>query len=161
MVGAITPEQQAAFVTLLEKGIGVVSLHHNMGAHRNWDEFRRIIGGKFIFGPTEIDGRQYPKSGWSHGEDLQVTVADKEHPITRGLADFAIHDETYNNYYTSPDVHVLLTTGHPKNDPELAWVTEYGKSRVFYLMLGHDAHAYENPNYRELVRRGIHWAAGK
>jgi len=43
----------------------------------------------------------------------------------------------------------------------LAWVGEYGKSRVFYLMLGHDGKAYANPSYRELVLRGIRWAAGK
>ena len=71
-----------------------------------------------------------------------------------------IHDETYNNYYTAPDVKVLLTTDHPKNDPELAWGKTYGKSRVFYLMLGHDGQAYGNPSYAKLVQVGIRWAAG-
>jgi len=159
MVGGITPEQQKAFVALLETGIGVVSLHHNMGAHRNWDEFRKIIGGKFVFGPTKIDGQECAKSTWSHGEDMKVTVVDREHPITKGLADFEIHDETYGNYYTSPDVKVLLKTDHPKNDPELAWVKDYGKSRVFYFMLGHDNHAWSNPSYSDVVHRGIRWAA--
>ncbi len=161
MVGSITPKQQEAFVALLKSGIGVVSLHHNMGAHRNWDEFRKIIGGKFIFSPAKIDGKDYPKSGWSHGEDLKVTIANKDHPITQGLEDFEIHDETYNNYYTAGDVTVLLTTDHPKNDPELAWVKDYGASRVFYFMLGHDAKAWENPNYPEIVSRGIRWTAGR
>jgi len=78
MVGGITPEQQKAFVALLNKGIGLVSLHHNMGAHRNWDEFRKITGGKFIFEPAEIEGQQYPKSGWAHGQDMKVTVTDAE-----------------------------------------------------------------------------------
>jgi len=160
MAGGITPEQQKAFVELLNTGIGVVSLHHNMGAHRNWDEFRKIIGGKFVFSPCEIDGQEYPKSTWSHGEDIKVTVVDKEHPITKGMDDFQIHDETYGRYYTAPDVKVLLKTDHPKNDPELAWTTRYGNSRVFYFMLGHDAHAYRNPNYSKIVNRGIHWAAG-
>lgn len=161
MVPAVKPQQQKAFVELLNTGIGLVSLHHNMGAHRDWDEFRKIIGGKFILKECEIDGQKYPKSGWSHGEDLKVTVADKEHPITRGLNDFEIHDETYNKYYTAPDVKVLLKTDHPKNDPELAWVKDYGKSRVFHLMLGHDAKAWENPNFREILARGIRWTAGK
>ena len=154
-----TPEQQQAFLDLLGKGIGVVSLHHNMGAHRNWDEFRKIIGGKFILSPCEIDGRQYPKSTWSHGEDMKVTVVDKDHPITKGVDDFQIHDETYGLYYTAPDVKVLLKTDHPKNDPELAWTTSYGKSRVLYLMLGHDAHAYKNPNFSKILSQGIRWAA--
>jgi len=161
MVKAFTPKQQEAFVELLKTGIGVVSLHHNMGAHREWSEFPRIIGGKFIFAPCEIDGEKYAKSGWAHGQDLKVTIADKEHPITKGLKDFEIHDETYNKYYTAANAKVLLTTDHPKNDPELAWVTEYGKSRVFYFMLGHDGKGWQNPAFPEIVARGIRWAAGK
>jgi type 1 glutamine amidotransferase len=161
MVGKITPQQQEAFVKLLQTGIGVVSLHHNLGAHRDWDEFRKIIGGQFILQPCEIDGRKYSPSTWSHDEDLKVTVADKEHPITRGLKDFEIHDETYGGYYTAPGVRVLLTTDHPKNDPELAWVHEYGKSRILYLMLGHDSKAWANPNYPKLLARGIRWTAGQ
>ena len=160
MVAAITPEQQKAFVALLEKGIGVVSWHHNMGAHRDWDEFRKITGGKFIFEPCEIDGQQYSKSGWSHGEDMKVTV-EAEHPITKGVKDFEIHDETYDKYYTAKDVKVLLKTDHPKNDPELAWVKDYGKSRVFYLMLGHDSKAWANPNFVKILTQGIQWAAGR
>ncbi len=160
MVPGITPEQQKAFVALLKgSGIGLVSLHHNMGAHRDWDLFRKIIGGKFLFQPAEIDGKKCPKSGWEHGQQIKVTVADKKHPITRGLKDFEIHDEVYNNYFTAPKVKVLLKTDHPKNDPELAWVKRFGNSRVFYFMLGHDHQAYENENFREIVARGIRWAA--
>jgi type 1 glutamine amidotransferase len=161
MVPAIKPEQQRAFVALLEKGIGLVSLHHNMGAHRDWDEFRKIIGGKFILQPCEIEGEKYDRSGWSHDEDLKVTVEEKNHPITRGISDFDIHDETYNKYYTAKNVKVLLTTDHPKNDPELAWVTKYGNSRVFYLMLGHDSKAWANPNFPKLLLQGIRWAANR
>lgn len=163
MVPRITPQQQKAFVALLkDKGIGLVSLHHNMGAHADWDQFPRIIGGKFFLKPGEIDGEKHAKpSGWEHGQQIKVTVADKKHPITRGLKDFEIHDEVYNNYYTAPKARILLKTDHPKNDPELAWVKRFGKSRVFYLMLGHDSQAYKNPNYRQLVARGIRWAAGR
>ena len=161
MVRGIEPEQQKAFVKLLETGIGLVSLHHNLGAHRDWDEFRKIIGGKFVLADQVIDGKPYKKTPWSHGEHLEVTVVDKEHPITKGLEDFEIHDETYGPFYTAPNNHVLLKTDHPKNNPELAWTTSYGKSRVFYLMLGHDGFAYKNPCFRKLVQQGIRWAVAK
>jgi len=157
----ISPDEQKAFVDLLKTGIGVVSLHHNLGAHQTWDEFPKIIGGKFFTSESVIDGQKHAKSTWSHDEHIKVTVADKDHPITQGVEDFEIHDETYGGYYTAPDVKVLLTTDHPKNDPELAWVTGYGNSRVFFLMLGHDAKAYGDPNYRKLVNQGIRWAAGR
>jgi hypothetical protein len=163
MVRGITPEQQKAFVELLQTGIGVVSLHHNLGAHRDWDEFRKIIGGKFCLEDQVLDGKQYKQTPWSHGEHLNVTVteAGKSHPITKGIEEFEIHDETYGPFYTAPDIRVLLRTDHPKNNPEVAWTTRCGKSRVFYLMLGHDKFAYENPNFRKLVHQGIRWAAGE
>lgn len=159
MVAGFTPQQQQAFVALLNEGIGVVSLHHNLGAHRHWDEFPKIIGGKFVFEPTTLEGKDYQKSTWSHGEHMKITVVDREHPITRGIEDFQIHDETYGGYFTSSGVHVLLKTDHPKNDPHVAWTTDYGNSRVFYLMLGHDRHAWQHPAYSQLLERGIRWAA--
>ena len=161
MCRAFKPEQQKAFAELLKTGIGVVSLHHNLGAHAAWDEYRKIIGGKFILADCEIDGKKWTKTPWSHGEDLKITVADKKHPITQGVEDFQIHDETYGKFYTAGGIHVLLKTAHPKNNPDVAWTTKYGASPVFYLMLGHDAHAYKDPNYQKLMAQGIRWAAGK
>ncbi len=161
MASGFSPQQRKAFVALLSRGIGVVSLHHNLGAHRNWDQFRKIIGGKFIFEDCEIDGKHYAKTSWSHGEHLKITVVDPNHPITQGIGNFEIDDETYGVFYTAPQVHVLLKTDHPKNNPLVAWTLKYGNSRVFYLMLGHDRHAYGNPNYVRLVHQGIRWASGK
>lgn len=161
MCPGISPDQQKAFVDLLNRGIGVVALHHNMGAHRTWPEYRKVIGGKFFTEEAQFEGKKHGLSGWEHDQDMAIAVADSDHPITRGLKDFQIHDETYNNYWVDPAAKVLLTTNHPKNDRSIAWVTHYGKSPVFYLMLGHDGNAYANPSYRELVHRGIRWAAAR
>lgn len=161
MVGGFKPDEQKAFVELLKQGIGLVSLHHNMGAHQDWSEFHKIIGGHFCTKDTVIDGKPYKTASWDHDQDLNVTVVDPKHFITRGLKDFTIHDETYKGYWVSPNVRVLLKTDHPKNSPELAWVGEFGKSRVFYLMLGHDNQAWKNPAFTELLTRGIRWAAAK
>jgi len=155
------PEEQKSFIELLKTGIGLVSLHHNMGAQADWDEYRKIIGGKFIFKDCEIDGQRFGKSGWAEGLDLNVTVADKDHPITKGVQDFKIRDEVYNKYYVAPDVKVLLKTDNPKNEPTIAWVHEYGKSRVCYLQLGHDHLAWENPNYKRILGNAIQWACAK
>ncbi len=161
MAAGFTPQQQQAFIDLLKRGIGLVSLHHNLGAHRNWDEFTKIIGGKYVFAETVLEGKAHKPSTWSHDEVLKVKVADPAHPITQGVQDFEIHDETYGGFYTASDAHVLLTTDHPKNSPAIAWTKNYGKSRVFYLMLGHDSKAWANPNYPKLLGQGIRWAVGK
>jgi len=160
MVKSITPEQQKAFVELLNNGIGLVLLHHNLAAHADWPEFLKIRGGKFFFKPETVDGKEY-KSTYAENQEVKVTVADKDHPITKGLQDFTIHDEIYGNCYVSPSVHVLLKTDHSNSCPDLAWVHNYGKSRVFYLMSGHDSKAWENPNFAGILLRGICWSAGK
>jgi len=161
MVKGINQQQQKSFVELLRKGIGVVSLHHNLGAHRDWDEYVHIIGGKYVFVEQMLGGKKHGKSGYDHDQDFVIKIANKNHPITQGISDFKIHDETYKNYYTSSEIKVLLTTDHPTSDPEIAWVTQYGKSPVFYLLLGHDSKAWGNPNYPKLLLNGIRWAAGK
>lgn len=161
MVSGITPEQQKGFVDLLNTGIGLVSLHHNIGANQEWKEFWKILGGIHIPKVFTVDGKEYGPSGSIDDQTVPVHVADPNHPITAGVKDFTIFDETYHKYYVSPDVHVLLTTTHPDNVPQLAWCHDYGKSRVFYLMLGHGPSAWTNPNYPKLLSNGIHWAAGR
>jgi hypothetical protein len=156
MVPKVSPEQQQAFMDLMKtSGIGLVAMHHNMGAHPNWDDYKSIIGAKFIFKPAEYEGKPYTKSGWAHDQDLKITVVDKDHPITKGVEDFVIHDETYNKYYVAFDVKLLLTTDHPKNDPQIAWVRE------FFYMLGHDHKAWEHPSFQKLLTQGIRWASKK
>ena len=161
MVHRVKPDQEQAFQVLMRKGIGLVALHHSINSHPDWPEYRQIIGGKWILGDCEIDGREYHKSTWLHGQEIHVAVADHQHAITRGLADFTIHDETYGGYYVSPAVTMLLTTDNPKNARQIAWVTHYGPSRVAYLQLGHDSKAWGNPNYPVLLERMIRWAAGR
>jgi uncharacterized protein len=161
MTPSFTPEQQKGFVELLNAGIGLVSLHHNIGAHQEWETFRKIIGGIHIPREFTVDGKKYGPSGSTDDQDIRVTVADTQHPITKGINVFSIHDETYHKYYTAPDVRVLLTTNHPKNEPPLAWVKQYGKSRVFYLMLGHGPSAWQNLNYPRILANGIRWVTEK
>ena len=85
MTPGFTPEQQKAFVELLNAGIGLVSLHHNIGSHQEWDEFRKIIGGIHIPKEFVVDGKKYGPSGATDNQDIHVTVVDKNHPITKGI----------------------------------------------------------------------------
>lgn len=56
---------------------------------------------------------------------------------------------------------VLLSTDHPKSMKTLAWARQYKKARVFCLESGHDNQAWANPHFREILRRGILWCAGR
>lgn len=161
MCNNLPAEADKGFAELMGNGIGLVSLHHNIGAQNKSEAFHKIIGCHYYLAPMMIDGQQHPRSAWDHDQEIAVKVVDKDHPITRGLADFTIHDEVYKDYDVYPSSHLLLSTDHPKNNPSIAWVHQVGKSRVFFFQLGHDAAAWRNPAYPEIVLRGIRWAAGR
>jgi uncharacterized protein len=154
----ITAAQKARFLSLFDKGIGLVALHHALVSYQHWPEYEQIIGGRY----PEADGKSGAVSeavGYQHDVEVPIVIVAKDHPITAGLRDFTIHDEIYWGFHVQPDVTPLLTTTHPRSGKPLAWTRTQGQSRVVYLQLGHDHLAYENPNYRQLVVRSIRWAA--
>jgi hypothetical protein len=154
-----SPEDRKNFLDLMATGIGLVATHHCIASHPDWPEYARLIGGKYFQKPETIDGKEFGKSNYSHDEDVAVKVVDGTHPVSKGIADFTIHEETYGNMYVSPDVRVLMKTDHPKATPELVWVREQGPARIAYIQLGHDAKAYANPAYQAVIRQAILWAA--
>ena len=156
----ISQKRRDNFVSLLkDKGIGLVVVHHAQAAFQGWHEFHKIIGTAFIYYDVKIDGKPWPHSKCKGGMDIPVTICDKEHPITRGLTDFRVLDETYKGRWWADDNHVLLTTDHSGNDKPIAWTRSYGRSRVFNIQLGHDYKAYEVPQYCEMIIRSIRWTA--
>lgn len=90
----IPADQQQAFLELLRRGIGVVALHHTMAAHQDWPAYKEMIGGRYYLKERKVDGKTLPKSRYSHGQDIHVHIAKPDHPITAGMKDFTIHDET-------------------------------------------------------------------
>ena len=141
----------------VESGKGVVVLHHAIIDHQAWPWwYEDVVGGRYLLDPA--DGM--PASKARHEERMRVTVA-KKHPVTEGLSDFTIEDETYKGMWISPKVQVLLTTDNPNNDGPLAWLGTHPKARVVYIQLGHGSLAHRNPNYQRLVRNAVLWAAGR
>jgi type 1 glutamine amidotransferase len=161
MTQEISPKRQQNFTGLLNRGVGLVALHHSIGAFQQWPEYRRIIGGRYYLNEMEEDGVVHPKSQYKHDLNITVQVRDKRHPIARGMTDFVIYDEVYKLCVFEKDNRVLLTTRHPASDEPLVWVRPYDKARVCYIQLGHGREAYENENYRRLVTNAIQWSAGR
>jgi len=157
MTQNISKKRKDNFKKLLDRGIGLVALHHNLGSFQSWPEFKKIIGGKYYLKPTE----EHRGSTYKHDIDMNVHIADASHPITRGMSDFQIHDEGYKYCGFEKNNRVLITTEHPDCDKTIGWVRRYGKAKVCTIMLGHDSAAYKNINYRKLVARSIRWTAGR
>lgn len=153
-----THEQTEKFKRLLEKGIALVVLHHSTWGFNGWADFANITGAQCFFRDGyEVNGVKCVTSTWDHDQTVDVKIADKNHPITKGIADFTLIDETYAKAYIHPDVHVLWTTDHPKSDRVIAWTWKYANSPVFTTMQGHDARVYTNPSYSRSIHQAIQW----
>ena len=159
MFQTISDQAKTDLVNRLKEGKGLVALHHCLASFQSWDEYKNIIGGRYHLQKWTQNGVEKPGSTYLHDVDFTVHVADPNHSVTLGVKDFPIHDETYGGFEVAPDSHVLLTTDAPTSGQSIGWTKSYGKARVVYLELGHDHQAYENPNYRRLVRQAINWTA--
>src|ERR1039458_8186611 len=157
----ITEEAKADFVARLKEGKGLVVLHHAIAAYPAWPEYWNIIGAHYYLAATNVHGVLKPRSAWKEGMDFRLHIPDPAHPVTRGLSDFDIHDETYKWFDVAKDCHPLVTTDEPESNNVIAWAKTYKGTRVIYIQSGHGHAAYENPNYQQLLRQAIRWTARK
>ena len=160
----ISEKSKANFLKLLDRGVGLVVMHHAVAAYPDWPEYEKIIGATYCLKKGVVrNGMKYMRPVWKHDVDFNVRIEDKTHPITKGMSDFKIHDESYRGWVHHPGSHVLLTTGQKLNNHRLAWTRFYGKAkaRVFFIQLGHGKHAFQSKDFQTLVAQGIRWAGGK
>ncbi len=158
----ISDKRKASFFALMDKGVGILTLHHALSAFQGWAEYRTIIGGRSYLRPTEEGGVKYPQTTDKPGVSYTAHIADPDHPITRGLKDFAIEkDEPYFHYVVDAASHAILTTDCPVSDKTIGWVHPCRKARTVYLQPGHGGATFQNPAYRTLILRAIRWVAGR
>ncbi len=157
MTGTISEEGRKNLLALLEKGKPVVAIHHSIANFPDWPEAINIIGGRYVLKAKEGE----VASTFDHDQKMHVRIADPNHPITRFMDDFDIHDETYNFLQYKQGITPLLTVDHPRNSKVVAWTHTYRNSPITYIQLGHDSKAYVNPSYRRMVHQAIRHAAGK
>ena len=154
----INDQEKKDFTDCLKAGKGLVVWHHASASYQKWPEYQIIMGGCYHLQPwTDSKGVSQPGSTYKHDVNFRIKVADKKHPITKGIGDFDIIDETYGKCSVNPGVHVLLTTDEPTSTPSIAWTNRYGKSKVVSILLGHDQKAWNNPDFKKLLSQAIHW----
>jgi type 1 glutamine amidotransferase len=157
MYQEITNEQAVVFADCIKSGKPLVVLHHSICAYDNWPEYWAIIGGKYFHKPTTLNGKEYSACSYIHDLHFKVSVSDPGNPVTKGIDDFEIFDETYKGFYVEEGVTPLLTTDEPSSGHVIGWTKMYGKSRVVTLQSGHDVPTFENPNFRKLLKQSIEW----
>jgi uncharacterized protein len=154
----ITDEQKQGYLRLLEKGTGMVFLHHALVSYQNWPEFTKIIGGKYK--QPRFEGDTTDLSGYKHDIWLHVTT-NPDHPVTKGIEDFDIFDEGYMNLDVLPGVTTLLTTEHEYSNDIIGWAHTVENSRVVYLLPGHAKDGLHNPHYLKIIQNAIFWTGNQ
>jgi len=150
---SIFGDDRAHLLEYLERGGGLVFLHDSVcGDDPHW--FKTIAGGAWEHGrATWHEG----KIGLCFARDAAGT--EREHPITRGVANFDLDDEIYSNLHLVSGVHVLANSFQTPFDvtPQM-WTFEQGNRRAFVSLQGHEYATFSHPAWRTLVLRGIAWA---
>lgn len=151
-MGTIPAERLTALLEAICRGVGIAGFHGGMGdAFRDATDYQFMVGGQFVAHPDGI-------------KDYVVHIV--EDPLTDGLSDFRVRSEQYY-MHVDPSNHVLATTRfEPAAAPwvtgveiPVAWTRRWGEGRVFYSSLGHAPEELDVPEARELLRRGMAWAA--
>lgn len=136
-------------------GVGLAGYHGGMGdAFREAVDYHFMVGGQWVAHPGGVI-------------DYTVDITAPDDPIVAGLPrQFPYRSEQYY-MHVDPANEVLATTRFSGAHAPwiegvvmpVVWKRRYGAGRVFYSSLGHVAREFEVPEMREILRRGLLWAA--
>lgn len=153
--GDISAEEESGLLGAIYAGSGIAGWHGGMGdAFRGAPTYQFMAGGQWVAHPGNII-------------EYTVNITDHQHPITNGLNDFRMISEQYY-MHVDPSNHVLATTDIVGSESEpwtagcvmpAVWTRIWGKGRVFYSSIGHVASDFDVFEAKEIVKRGMVWAA--
>ena len=156
-MGTLTSEQERGLLEAVRNGVGIAGWHGGLcDAFRNNTDYQFMVGGQWVAHPG---GKV----------EYDVIIKDKKDPVTRGMKKFRMNSEQYY-LHVDPAVKVLATTIFRLRDDTpwiegvempVVWKKTFGKGRVFYSSLCHDAADFDVPEALEIMKRGIVWAAGE
>jgi len=142
-----------AFLEFVRNGGGHVTVHAGGSSFNDWQEYHQMAA---YWGKETYHGPYH---------EFAVMPVDLKHPIIEGIDSFKISDELWNNTCFPPNRTTLVTAfsskdkrGTGKDEPILT-INRCGKGRCVNLMLGHDARAMKNQNFRKLLLQSVRWAA--
>lgn len=136
------PAALSAVLAAVEAGVGLATFHGGI----NWfamRDYARLVGGHFLYHP--------PPNPYT------VVVEDRTHPVTQGLADFAVETEQYY-FHLDPANYVLTSTWFGDLRMPNTWVRTHGRGRVFYCSLAHTLADLQQEPVTQLLLNGIRWA---
>ena len=153
-MSTIAKEEVENLCAAIKSGVGLGGFHGLMcDSFRNEVEYQFMTGGQWVSHPGNII-------------DYRVNISKPLDPIVEGIGDFDYRSEQYY-MHVDPANDVLATTTFDGTHCDfikgvvmpVVWKKVYGKARVFYSALGHTADEFAVAQMKEIVRRGLLWAA--
>ena len=150
---ALNQSQKSAIVAWINDGGGFIGVHSATDTLYDWPDYGRIVGAYF---------KEHP---WT--EPATVTVEDRSHPTTSGLAaSLRLLEEFYTfRENPRPSVHVLLSLDaasvHAQGDFPLAWWQTIGRGRSYYNALGHFTETWNDPSFESQLSAAVQWTAAR
>ncbi|MDG0808381.1 ThuA domain-containing protein [Cohnella rhizosphaerae] len=156
-MGKIEQEWVNNISAAVQAGTGLAGCHGGMcDAFRENTDWQFMTGGQWVAHPGN-DGTEYV-----------VNVKHSSSPLVAGISDFTVSTEQYY-LHVDPANEVLATTRFPVApgphspnkavDMPVVWTKRWGRGRVYYNSLGHQADIVALPQVSELMRRGFLWCA--
>ena len=156
----VDEQQKAEILQFVREGKGFVAAHTALTAWETWTEFGALLGGRY-------DGHPWNTT------TAPIVNEGTDFPATRHFPPaFTFTDEFYqpkafdrtrarvllrvdaSKLPANPDVHVK------DGDMPIVWAKTYGKGRVFYSSLGHDARTWDDRDVGQMYLEALKWALG-
>ena len=164
--GYLGDDEKSALEAYVKRGGGLVSLHDSL-CGPDPVHFASLLGG----------AKKHGEVNYTLDAPVPYTVVDGASPIMKGMSNFTLYDEAFYNmtWAQDPGIHVLATTaiagtpsaGAHKGEvvPQI-WTYEHTlpggePARAFVWMQGHEYANFANYQIRQMLLRGIAWAAKK
>lgn len=150
--------ERTALKNFLQKGGGVVVLHHSIANYQGWDEWHRdYVGGLYVL----RGHKSLPPSRYFPDFEGVASVAAPHPAVRRFDRAWLYADESYKGLWISDDVTPLLQTAAFGSDELLAWVGPSKNGRVIYIQPGHGERIMRRPIYLNLLEDALRWTAGR
>ena len=181
-------ETDSRFLEFVRNGGGVVVYHAADNAFADWPAFNQICAlggwenrnensGPYAYWKDGALVKDYSAGpGGSHGKQHEYVVKSRSsnHPVLKGLPNQWRHatDELYDRMRGPANIKDLLytaysdkSTGGSGREEPLVFTVDYGKARIFHIMIGHAGNTVEDnvamqcTGFQVLLLRGSEWAA--
>jgi type 1 glutamine amidotransferase len=150
--------EKTALLNFVHSGRGFLGVHSATDTFYTWPEYLDLIGGYF--------------NGHPWHQAVTIEVADPGNPLVAFLGNsLQFEDEIYQiSDFDYRGSHVLLRLARSSVDLTrpgvhqrfygwpLAWTRFYGRGRVFYTALGHEASVWHDARYQQMLTNAILWS---